>query len=224
VDYIFGAFGPSNIFKIDVLNVPSHQDNGATLTITAGSHNKTHIQQIVDIEQIFEEGQIVLDGQTIPISLGLTAEDATRAASSKLKELERQIFDQVSKRMTAEREEHTLRVNELKETHKLEVKELKDGNLIKTAEMKKTISDLEAEVKSSSEWRALYLAKSDIAKHDSEVHTYHTKRHEAEERTQKARLATAAETTKLFHTVAKIASGVILGVAVPWVYNQFTSD
>lgn len=215
VDHLFGAFGPSKTFKIDVISVPDVQHN-ATLSVVVGSKSGAHIQSIVDVESIFETGNLNID-QSVPLSLGLTADDAMRAASLRLKALDRQIMDQVAKRMSAEREDNVNTMDRLKSNHKIELSELKNKHITDVAERNKVISDLELEVKTGAEWKAMYLAQHSITKQDTDVHLHRHKMYEAAERKEKAKLATNSEAIKLFHTVAKVAGGIVVGAIVPYI-------
>lgn len=224
VDKLFGAFSENDVFHINVLHIPDKAENEATITVTVSSDDKTYISRILEIEPLFEKGSHNVVAETIPLSLGLTAEEAIKAVSDKDRESERYIYDQVAKRTAVERDHFKEQITEMKESHKAELTELKNNHIADIAERKKEYSTIKAELEAASKWKEVYLTQIEAEKQKNEVYTYHAKRIEAEERAQKAKLATVSETTKLVHTVAKIAGGVVVGAVVPWLLTRIKDD
>lgn len=198
VNKIYGAFNQSRIFGIEVISMPVTDEKNATILVTAASSHGTYVLEKFDIEPLFENSCFNLN-QIIPLSLGLSAEDAMKATTMRLREKEQVIFKQVTDRVADERKEYKETVDKLRADHK--------------EELRRISQDFEVKLREGDAWKAVYAAHHG-------VQDFQTKRFEADERLQKARLATAAETTKFAHTVVKIASGVIAGVIVPWVYKQ----
>lgn len=223
MDHIFGALNPNSLFKIDVLNENLGAEE-ATLTMVAGSNSKTHIQEILDIEKLFEEGSMYIENKSISLSLGLTSTDAISSATTKLRSNDREVYAKVSKMLESERKEMKDEIKNLNDTHKQEIDDLIDKHKSEKIKHKEVVSNLEEKITALNEWKTVFEAREEVSKMDQDVRAYEAKRYEAEERYKKAKLATTSEATKLYHTVFKIAGGVVVGVVVPWIIGKMKEE
>jgi len=223
VEKIYGAFNPTSPFSMEVLCIPTNETN-ATLTVIAGSRDRSYIREVIDIDPLFENGSLSIEVRSIFLTLGLTSDDAIKAASAKLQDNDRVVYDKVTKMMTNERKDHERVIENLKSAHKLELNELKDKHRDEKLKHKETITTLEDKIRSLNEWKTVFEARQEVSKLDQDLRTYEAKRYESEERLKKAKLATTAETTKLFITVFKVASGVAVGVIIPWIVGKFKEE
>ncbi len=208
---VFAAIG-SSIFEIPVTDVADDTED-PTFVILVSSETKTHISTRVLVEELFTRGQYTTEHGETAVSLGLTAQEATTASTENTKRMERRVFEATCQRMDEERKDHQTAIDTLNE----QLATITTQSKSKQAEQVTVISGLKTalmtEQAKAAEWQGLYEAQK---ARDIVI----LKEEEARAKTIRARSATTNEHIKLAMTVAKIASGLIIGVAIPFLAKK----